>query len=254
MEPNANISMKYIEGDIHDVIKTIPDDSIDLIYTSPPYAITNAEWDQPLKWDEMFPEIWRVLKKDGVCVLHASMPFSYELIKHSNPFPKYNYIWKKDNSTGFFSAKYQPLREHEEVFVYYKKAGTYNPQMIGDTFHKKRFVNHGNQNYFNSQIRTKEEIYDTEEGGHSGRYPKTILEYPVRKCKTKGGITRCDEMMDFFIKTYSNEGDTVMDLTTHNEIVGSRVTKLNRNFIGCDIHFNFMDGENKPDPSCISVL
>ena len=125
--------------------------------------------------------------------------------------------------------------------------------MIGDTFHKKRHKNgdHGNQNYFNVKHKTTQ---NTEEGGHSGRYPKTILEYPVRKCKTKGGITRCDEMMDFFIKTYSNEGDTVMDLTTHNEIVGSRVTKLNRNFIGCDIHFNFMDGENKPDPSCISVL
>ena len=63
------ITSKYIEGDIHKVIKTIPDDSIDLIYTSPPYAITNAEWDKPLNWDEMFPEIWRVLKKTGVFLI-----------------------------------------------------------------------------------------------------------------------------------------------------------------------------------------
>ena len=124
--------------------------------------------------------------------------------------------------------------------------------MIGDSFHKKRFVNHGNQNYFNSKIRSKEEIYETEEGGHSGKYPTSILEYPIRKCKTKGGITRCDDMIDYFIKTYSNEGDTILDLTTHNEMVGGRVANLGRNFIGCDIKFNFMDETKKPEN--ISVL
>jgi len=84
----------YIEGDIHNVIKDIQDNTIDLIYTSPPFAITRAIWDKPLKWDILFPQIWRVLKPDGILILHASMPFTYELLKYDKP--RYHYSWKKN--------------------------------------------------------------------------------------------------------------------------------------------------------------
>jgi site-specific DNA-methyltransferase (adenine-specific) len=224
------MTVKYIFGDIHEKIKDLKDNTINLIYTSPPYGITKAKWDMPLKWDILFKEMWRVLKPNGIIVLHASMPFSYELLKYETP--KYNYTWIKNFHTCPFLCKIQPLRKHEEVFVYYKKKGTYNPQMVGDDFHQKRNVVVGGQhNYYGKRKETKN-IY-TDEGGHNGRYPTTILEYPIRKDKT--GITRTDEMMDYFIKTYSNENDTILDLTTHNEYLGNRVKLLNRNFIGIDI-------------------
>ena len=224
------MTTSYIQGDIHNEIKNIDNDSIDLIYTSPPFGITNASWDQPLKWDILFPEMWRVLKPNGIIVLHSSMPFTYELLKYETP--KYHYSWKKNNSTNFFKAKLQPLRNVEEVFVYYKKSGTYNPQMVGDTFYKKRLVKHGGQQkYFG----TRTNISKTQdgEGGHKGKYPTTFLEYPIRKDNT--GITRTDAMMDYFIKTYSNEEDTILDMTTHNNYLGDRCKILNRNFIGIDI-------------------
>ena len=80
--------------------------------------------------------MYRVLKPHGKIILHCSIPFTYDLIKIEKP--KYHYSWKKNNSTGFFQAKYQPLRNIEEIFIYYKKRGTYNPQMVGDKYVKKR--------------------------------------------------------------------------------------------------------------------
>lgn len=228
---------KYIKGDIHEVIKTLETDSIDFIYTDPPFnSQTKAKWDSTLKWDILFTEMWKVLKPNGIIALHSAIPFTYDLLKYEKP--KYNYSWKKNNSTGFFSAKYQPLRSMEEIFIYYKKRGTYNPQMIGNEYHVKRNVKYGGKNgYWGDKGINKDNEYNEEEG-HKGRYPTTFLEYPIRKGKGNG-ITRCDDMIDYFIKTYSNEGDCILDMTHHNEIVGDRCEILKRNYIGVDINPEF---------------
>ena len=230
------MSAEYIQGDIHNEIKLINDDIVDLIYTSPPYAITEAEWDKPLDWENLFPEMWRVLKPNGIIVLHASMPFTYELLKWEKP--RYHYCWKKNKATNFLKAKLQPLRITEEIFVYYKTGGTYNPQMIGNEFHKKGYAKSSlntHQGYYNTkEHKPKKKIEDNE--GHIGRYPNTFLEYPIRREKT--GITRPDELIDFFIKTYSNEGDNILDMTCCNNYVGDRCKLLNRNYLGIDINLN----------------
>ena len=130
------MAREYRFGDIHRMIQDIPDDSVDFIYTDPPFGITKADWDQGLDWAHLFPQMWRVLKPKGIICLYASMPFTYELLKYDQP--KYHYSWRKNNSTGFFTAKKQPLRCMEEIFVYYRDTGTYNPQMVGTTTHKRR--------------------------------------------------------------------------------------------------------------------
>ena len=147
----------YIEGDIHEVIKTLADNSIDFIYTDPPFGTTQAEWDTGLNWEELFPEMWRVLKPTGIICLYASMPFTYELMKYDTP--KYHYTWVKNNSTGFLRCKSQPLRNTEEIFIYYKKPGTYNPQMEGTKFFPKRKVKVGSDNhqYWGSRVNLKVE-------------------------------------------------------------------------------------------------
>ena len=190
------MDIKFIEEDIHTAIKNLDDNTFNLIYTSPPYGITEAKWDNSLNWAELFPEMWRVLKPDGIIVLHSSMPFTYELLKYETP--RYHYSWKKNNSTGFFQAKLQPLRDIEEVLIYYKSPGTYNPQMKGNTFYKKRYnkQNDSQNNYGHRENISKS--FTSEDEGHTGKYPTTFLEFPVRKDKT--GINRPDEMMDFFIK------------------------------------------------------
>ncbi len=221
---------EIITGDIHEVIKSIDDNSIDFIYTDPPFSITKSKWDQPLKWDELFPEMWRVLKSDGVIALYSSMPFTYELLKYDKP--KYHYIWIKNNSTGFFQCKKQPLRQTEEIFIYYHKQCTYNPQMIGDKFYPKRNVKYGGkQAYWGEDGVNKNNEYDKTQG-HYGKYPTNVLNYPIRKDET--GITRTDEHIDYFIKTYTNENDNILDMTCHTDYVKNRSNLLKRNYIGVD--------------------
>ena len=224
---------KYIENDIHKEIFNIEDNSIDLIYTSPPYGVSGASWDKPLDWGLLFPQLWRVLKPDGIIVLHASMPFSYKLLNYETP--RYNYTWKKNHLTNHFKSKLQPLRNIEEVFIYYNKPGCYNPQMQGDIFYKKRYNKQQDKQSNYGHRKNISKSYTSETEGHTGKYPSTFLEYPVRKDNT--GINRCDDLIEFFIKTYSNENDTVLDFTCHNNFVGDIVSdKLNRNYIGIDIH------------------
>lgn len=228
------MNQDYVEGDIHEVIKTFDDNSIDFIYTDPPFGTTKASWDKGLDWENLFPEMWRVLKPTGVICLYASIPFTYELLKYETP--KYHYSWEKNNSTGFFSAKYQPLRNIEEIFIYYKKRGTYNPQMKGDKFVNKRNVKYGgHQGYWGEDgINKKNEYIENE--GHKGKYPTTHQNWKIRK--DKSGITRTDEQIDYFIKTYTNQNDIILDMTCHNNFVGDRCEKLKRNYIGVDLKLN----------------
>jgi len=226
----------YIQGDIHEVIKTIESCSIDFIYTDPPFGTTKASWDKGLRWEELFSEMWRVLKPDGIICLYSSIPFTYELYKYEKP--KYHYSWKKNNKTGFFQAKYQPLRQMEEINIYYKKKGTFNPQMEGDKYVAKRNVKVGGRNgYYGDSLKDKDNEYISADGdGHTGLYPTTFKEWDIRK--DKSGITRTDDQIDYFIKTYSNENDTILDMTCHNKYVGNRCEILNRNYIGVDIILN----------------
>jgi DNA modification methylase len=223
--------IEYLQGDIHTWIKELPDNSVDFIYTDPPFGTTRATWDVGLNWKELFPEMWRVLKPKGTICLYASMPFTYELLKYETP--KYHYSWCKNNKTGFFQAKYQPLRQMEEIFIYYKNRGTYNPQMEGDQYYGKRNVKVGGRNaYYGEKLKDKQNEY-IEEEGHTGKYPSTFKNWNIRK--DKSGITRTDEQIDYFIKTYTNEKDVVLDMTCHTKYVGDRCKALNRNYIGVDL-------------------
>jgi len=212
----------YIIGDIHNIIKDLETDSIDFIYTNPPYGITKKEWDKPLDWKNLWFDIWRVLKPNGIIAIHASMPFTYDLLETQRP--KYHYIWKKNNSTGFFRAKLQPLRITEEIFIFYKQKHTYNPQMIGNELRKKTKIMPNS--YYGNRVGTfKDEI-------QIGKYPTNFLDF---KMEIRGGKTIPKKMVEFFIKTYTNENDTILDMTCHNKFVGDIALQLKRQYIGVDI-------------------
>ena len=107
--------MNIITGDIHEEIVKLETNSIDLIYTNPPFNTTENKWDKALDWKCLFKEMYRVLKPNGKIILHCSIPFTYELINIEKP--RFHYIWIKDKPTNFFHAKNQPLRIQEEVLV-----------------------------------------------------------------------------------------------------------------------------------------
>jgi len=232
--------MNLIKGDIHKIIKTLKDNTFDLLYTNPPFSMTNASWDKELIWNELWKDIWRVLKPNGVVVLHSTQRFTIRLCASQIKYFKYKWIWKKNNITNFFHAKKQPLRVCEDICVFYKKTGTYNPQMIGSEFHKKRLVKYGgNQEYYGKDKKHKDNWgTETTKGGHKGRYPKDILTFNIKKSKKNenDASTRPIELVEYIIKTYSNENDNVLDITCYDAITGKVCEKLNRQYTGIDLN------------------
>ncbi len=222
------MSKKFIIDDIHNYIKTIKTDSIDFIYTNPPFGTTQKKWDQPLEWNVLFPEMWRILKPTGVIALHSSMPFTYDLIRIEKP--KYHYTWKKKNPTNPLLCKKQPLRNIEEILIFYKKQPTYNIQMIGD---EEISYNRTNkyEGYYGNQTPNSSK--------QKGKYPTTYLgEFP-RIIQKKSPKSINDEITEKMIKTYSNENDIILDMTCCDKSNGIICEKLNRNYIGVDISDEF---------------
>ena len=222
---------KYIQGDIHKVIETLESNSIDCIYTDPPFQITKAKWDKGLNWKELFPQMWRVLKPKGIIILYSSMPFTYELLQYEKP--KYNYTWIKNNSTGFLTTKYQPLRKTEEIFIYYKKNGTYNPQMQGTKFYPKRKVKYGGSSAYWGEEGSKKDNEYVKEEGHIGKFPDNVRYDKIEKGEKN---MKPISLSTYFIKTYTNENDSILDMCCNNEVVGKLCNELKRNYIGVDIN------------------
>jgi len=222
-------------GDCLDVIKDIPSNSVDMVYSNPPFGVTKAKWDKPLSWVELWPEIWRVSRLNGAVLLHSSMPFTFDLVSSQRKYFKYNYVWVKNTHTGFFQAKNQPLRRHEDVCVFYRKQPTYNPQMKGTEFYKKRIVKYGGKEEYWGKAKYEEGEWgvETVDGGHYGKYPDTVLYFKTTKAVPNESkpSTRTEEMVEFFIKTYTNVGDVVLDITANNGLTGIVCKNLNRNYI-----------------------
>jgi len=231
-------------ADCRDILPQLPDKSIDLLYSNPPFGITDAEWDKPLNWNELWPYIWRFMKQYSAVVLHSSMPFTFDLVASCREYFRYNYVWIKNNKTNFFLADKQPLRGHEDICVFYQQQPTYNPQMFGDAFHKMRLVKHGGmEKYWGKAKYIGKWGIETDEGGHYGRYPSTVLIFPVTKAspyKSKPS-TRVPSFIDFFILTYSNEEEIILDITCNEGATLQRCRLLNRKCIGIEIEEKYCE-------------
>lgn len=205
-------------------IKTLDNDSIDLIYFNPPYGTTEQPWDKPLNWKELFQQMNRVIKPKGNIVIHCSIPFTYDLIREKKP--KYHWVWNKMAIGSPFLAKKQPLRNVEEILVYHKNkcSGVYYPQMIGDEITISRG---GKSKYYGSRhdLNYRKEL--------KGHYPKQLITY---NRKIDGFSTRPPELIEFIVKSYTKETDIVLDLTCYKGLSGDICEKINRRWIGVDIH------------------
>tara|TARA_R110002126_G_C10287996_1_gene485743 strand:- start:23 stop:721 length:699 start_codon:yes stop_codon:yes gene_type:complete len=203
-------------------IKTLDKDSIDLIYFDPPFDITEAKYDKGLDWNNLWPEMWRVLKPVGNIVIHSSQPFTYDLIGTQRKHFKYCWYWDKHNKTGHLFSKFQPMRHVEEICVFYKK-GKYIPQTIKNLNPKE--ISNTSSHYYERMDNSKKYLNDK-------HYPSHLLDYKRRNHKYS---TRPVELCEYIIKTYSNEGEIVLDLTCSDGQSGIACSNLKRNYIGVDI-------------------
>jgi 16S rRNA G966 N2-methylase RsmD len=226
-------------GDNVELIKQIESGSVQLIYFNPPFNITKKDWDAvPLEWNALWVEMWRVLKPNGAVIIHASIPFSWELIRQQpwSKHLKYCYYWNKQRATGYLNTGYAPLRKMEEVLVYFKKKPVFNWKT--NPAHRGGVVD--------------EEVPSATTGGYYGDFarrrvtknkvpkgtPSDYIEIPRGRPNTTTGtttdFTRPDEIMKFFVETYTNSGDTVLDVTCGDGRCGAVCEALGRNFIGFD--------------------
>jgi len=218
-----------ILGDCLDVMKDIEDKSIDMILADLPYGSTNCKWDSVINLDELWAHYERVIKDNGAIVLFAQTPFDKVLGCSNLKLLRYEWIWEKTQATGHLNAKRMPMKAHENILVFYKKLPTYNPIK---TFGHKRKVStaHHKRNTSTGEIYGKCDNfsdYDSEE-----RYPRTVQLFASDKQKMNLHSTQKPlALCEYLIKTYSNEGELILDNVCGSGTTGVAAKNLNRDFI-----------------------
>lgn len=196
-----------------------------------PYGMTSGAWDSPLPLDKLWIEYERIIKKDGIIVLTSTQPFTTTLINSNPRLFRYELIWQKSHIAGFVHANRKPLKNHENILVFYKKLGVYNPQKWKSTpYDKSKYNNKMKPNRF---WKTPGEYHIKSEPNHGERFPLTIL-------KIKQNWKRQDQLhptqkpvalFEYLIKTYTNPGDTVLDNCAGSGTTGVACHNTNRRCI-----------------------
>lgn len=210
-------------GDCLDLMRDLPDRSIDLILCDLPYGTTQNKWDAIIPFDDLWGEYERICK--GTVVLTSAQPFTSALVMSKPDWFKYQWVWDKSQITGFLNAKKQPLRRHEDILVFYRQQPTYNPQFTeGSTYSRTR--KHTSDNY-GAQAENK-----TESDGR--RYPTSILAVPHQRNSGGHPTQKPVALMEYLIRTYTNEGDTVLDNCMGSGTTGVACVNTGRKFIGME--------------------
>ena len=218
------------QGDCLELMKDIPDKSIDMILCDLPYGTTRNKWDSIIPLNDLWMQYERIIKDNGAIVLFSQMPFTAELVHSNLNLFKYEWIWQKENGTGFLNAKKMPLKIHENIEIFYKKTPTYNPQMRKGFKPYSQMSGRGSSNY-GEQIRIQT-INDGE------RYPIDIIEFKRDKEKLHP-TQKPVALLEYLIKTYTNENETVLDNCMGSGSTGVASINTNRNFIGIELDENY---------------
>jgi site-specific DNA-methyltransferase (adenine-specific) len=234
--------MELHKGDCLEIMKDIPTGSIDAITTDPPYGTTACKWDSVIPFELMWEQLKRIIKPKGAIVLFGSEPFSSALRMSNIKNYKYDWIWDKKRCTGFLNAKKQPLRNNETISVFYKKQCTYNPQ----PYKKNTNGNMGKSKKHQTDNYGKYYQVDNDNSNEFG-YPRTLItQIPVvnNLSKDKSGLHPTQKpvaLMEYLIKTYTNEGETVLDFTMGSGSTGVACVNTNRKFIGIEMDSKYFE-------------
>lgn len=205
-------------------MEKIPDKSIDMILCDLPYGTTACKWDTIIPLDKLWEQYERIIKNNGAIVLTAAQPFTSTLVMSNLKIFRYEWIWEKNQGVNFLLAKKQPLKVHENILVFYKKQPNYNPQMrAGEPYTSGK----GDSGEVTNRVKK------TQTNNKGTRYPKT-----VQKIKREFGLHPTQKpvaLFEYLIKTYTNEGETVLDNCMGSGTTAISAINTNRNYIGFEL-------------------
>lgn len=233
-------------------MKKIPDGSIDLVLTDPPYGTTACKWDTVIPFEPMWEQLKRVTKKNGAIVLFGSQPFTSALVMSNPDMFKYCWYWEKEQPTNPLQMKRRAGKTVEEVVVFYRAQCKYNPQKT--IFEGKKVTNKiGNSKI--GKLVTNNSLTPIEYKDNGFRFPTQVLKIKrdIRKYPILHPTQKPVALFEYLIKTYTNEGETVLDFTMGSGTTGVACKNLNRNFIGIELdetYYNIAKEriENTPTP------
>ena len=227
-----------INGDCLDIMSMIDDESIDMVLCDLPYGVTKNKWDSVIDLELLWKQYSRIIKRNGVIILFGQDKFSAKLMLSNTKMHRYNLIWEKTTPTGHLNAKRMPMRSHEDILIFYKKLPTYNP--IKTTGHKRKVSS--SEHKRNSKKTTNYGVHDLTGYDSTERYPKSILKFSTDKQKealhcTQKPVALCE----YLIKTYSNEGDLILDNTAGSGTTAIACINTNRNYIMIEKEKEYFD-------------
>ena len=231
-------------GDCLEVMKSIPNGSIDAIITDPPYGTTACKWDSVIGFELMWEQLNRIIKPNGAIVLFGSEPFSSALRMSNIKNYKYDWVWNKEKSTNFMQLKRQPARVVENIIVF--NTTQYNPQMVIAEAKNKRPRKQKQDEKHISESETYGKIKRYVNANHNEdlRYPKNIINIKSteKECNNINRVHPTQKpiaLMEYLIKTYTNENETVLDFTMGSGSTGVAAKNTNRKFIGIEQDDNY---------------
>ena len=224
--------IRLLQGDCLELMKNIPDKSIDMILCDLPYGITACKWDNVIPFEPLWELYKRIIKPNGAICLFGREPFSTALRASNLRMYRYDWIWAKTVASNFVMCKKQPLKKHEIISVFYYKQPTYNPQFeIGKPYNDARKGNYRK----NISVGDGNKLIRTPIHNSGTRYPSSVLKFSNRNNRNVHPIQKPVPLLEYLIKTYTNEGDTVLDNCMGSGSTGVACVNLNRNFIGMEL-------------------
>lgn len=226
--------MQLFQGDCLEIMKKIPDGSVDAIICDPPYGITGFEWDVIIPYEPMWEQYKRVIKENAPIILFSQMPFGAELIMSNKEMFRYEIIWHKTCPGGFVNCNKMPMRSHENILVFYNKLPTYNPIKTKG----KKYYRSSGPTIDRSMVRVR----DRKVKSYEGRFPTDVITYSNHNGALWGDTNKVIkhftskpiDLLKYIIKTYTNEGDTVLDNCMGSGSTGVACVLTNREFIGIE--------------------
>lgn len=228
---------KLYHGDCLELLPDLSDESVDMILCDLPYGVTACSWDKVIPIQPLWEQYKRVIKPTGAICLFANMRFGLQLINANPGWYRYEWIWRKSKGTNFPQANVMPMRVHEFIFVFYKHKPTYNPQFWYSTPYSYKGGTRSNH-HATARPGSSCGEYAVENNHPDGRrYPHSVLEF--KKQYTGHSSQKPVELLEYLIRTYTNENELVLDNAMGSGSTGVASLKTNRRFIGMELNSEF---------------